>query len=419
MASSLLTLFLFLVPLVAALPPYVVNNAGINPNIPIVNAGAKDLIPNRYIVVYNSTFGDDAIDAKQAMFSAAVKKRNLGKRGLEGNPLSTEIHTFKMNKWRAMALDADDSMIMDISSADEVAYIEADHWVTTSQTIMQTNAPPGLNRLSHAEAGAPGYVFDESAGAGITAYVVDTGIRVTHTEFEGRAIFAANFVNNVDTDEHGHGSHVAGTIAGATFGVAKKANIMAVKVLDDKGMGMNSGILKGLQFVINDVKKRGIQGKAVMNMSLGGSVSEAMNRAVQAISNAGIVPVVAAGNENRDTATTSPGSAPSAITVGAIDNNDARARFSNFGARVDIFAPGVNILSVGIRSDIDTKTLSGTSMASPHVAGVAAYLMALMGITEPAQVDALIKNLASKTGAACTNNVPGTTSLIANNGNLR
>ncbi|KND90970.1 Alkaline protease 1 [Tolypocladium ophioglossoides CBS 100239] len=418
MASSLFAFFLFLVPLVAALPPYVVNPAGRNSSIPIVNAHAKDIIPNRYIVVYNSTFDDDAIDAKQAMFSAAVKKRNLGKRGFKGNPLSTEIHTFKMSKWRAMALDADDSMIMDISSADEVAYIEADHWVTTSAAIMQTNAPPGLNRLSHTAAGTPGYVFDESAGTGITAYVVDTGVRVTHTEFEGRATFAANFVNNVDTDEQGHGSHVAGTIAGATFGVAKKANIMAVKVLDAQGRGQNSNILNGMQFVIDDVKKRGIQGKAVMNMSLGGSFSQAMNRAIQAVSSAGIVPVVAAGNENQDTANTSPGSAPSAITVGAIDaSNDARASFSNFGQAVSIFAPGVGILSVGIGSDTDTKTLSGTSMATPHVAGMAAYLMALTGVTDPAQVDGLIKNLASKTGAVVTNNVQGTTSLIANNGN--
>lgn len=298
MASSLLAFFLFLVPLVAALPPYVVDRGISNPNIPIVNAGAKDLIPNRYIVVYNSSFGEEAINAKQAIFSAAIKKRNLGKRSLVGKPLSTEIHSFNMSEWRAMALDADDSMIMDISSADEVAYIEADHWVTISETIMQTNAPPGLNRLSHARAGTQGYVFDDSAGAGITAYVVDTGVRVTHADFEGRATFAANFVNNVNTDEQGHGSHVAGTIAGATFGVAKRANIMAVKVLDAQGRGQNSDILNGMQFCINDVQQRGIQGKAVMNMSLGGSFSQAMNRAIQAVRNAGIVPVVAAGNEN-------------------------------------------------------------------------------------------------------------------------
>ncbi|PNY28538.1 Alkaline protease 1 [Tolypocladium capitatum] len=418
MASSLVTLFFFLAPLVAALPSHVVRRA--DGNIPIVNAGAEDLINNRYIVVYNSTFGDAAIDAKQALFTAAVNKRNLGKRGLDGNPLSTNVQTFKMSQWRAMALDADDATILDISSAEEVAYIEADHWVTTSATVVQTNAPPGLNRLSHGKAGAQGYVFDDSAGAGITAYVVDTGVRVTHSEFEGRATFAANFVNNVNTDEQGHGSHVAGTIAGATFGVAKKANISAVKVLDAKGRGQNSNIISGIQFVIDDAKKRGIQGKAVMNLSLGGSFSKALNSAIQAASDGGVVPVVAAGNENQDAGNTSPASAPGAITVGAIDAaSDARAGFSNFGSSVDIFAPGVNILSVGIASDTDTKTLSGTSMASPHVAGLTAYLMTLTNTTDPGQVAGLIKSLASKTGATVKNNVLDTSGLIANNGDVQ
>lgn len=195
--SSLLSLFLLVAPLIVALPNPATGAPNTFNNLPIVNAGASDLIANRYIVVYNNTFDDDAIDAKQAMFSMAIKKRNLNKRSLDGRTLSTEIQEFRMNTWRAMALDAEDSMIMDINSADEVAYVEADHWVQASATIAQTNAPPGLQRLSEAKPGAQSYVFDDSAGAGITAYVVDTGVRVTHTEFEGRATFAANFVNNV------------------------------------------------------------------------------------------------------------------------------------------------------------------------------------------------------------------------------
>ena len=166
-----------------------------------------------------------------------------------------------------------------------------------------------------------------------------------------------------DTDENGHGSHVSGTIGGATFGVSKNVDLVAVKVLDANGGGSNSGVLNGMQFVIDDVQKNGRSGKAVMNMSLGGSFSQAINRAIEALRNAGVVPVVAAGNENQDTANTSPGSAPNAITVGAIDaTNDQRASFSNFGQLVDIYAPGVNVLSVGIKSDTDTATLSGTSM---------------------------------------------------------
>ncbi|KAK2590218.1 hypothetical protein QQS21_012106 [Conoideocrella luteorostrata] len=411
--NMLLGLVLLVAQLTAAAPQALAPKL----NLPIVNAGAPDIIPNRYIVVYNSSFSNSAIDAKMSSFSAAIKKRNLNKRSLEGRQFSTEITPFKMNKWRAMALDADDSMIMDINSAEEVEYVEADHWVKTQATIAQTNAPLGLQRLSESQPGQQSYLFDESAGEGIMVYVVDTGVRTSHVEFQGRATFGKSFVEGAQTDDNGHGSHVAGTIAGATFGVAKKASITAVKVLNAEGSGQNSGILGGLQFVMNDVKQKNLTGRAVMNMSLGGSKSQAMNRAIEAIFKSGIVPVVAAGNENQDSANVSPASSPNAITVGAIDaKNDQRAKFSNFGEAVDIFAPGVNVLSVGIKSDTDTKTLSGTSMASPHIAGLAAYLMRLQNVQDPAQVGELMKNLGSQTGAKVTNNVQGTTPVIANNG---
>jgi len=170
--------------------------------------------------------------------------------------------------------------------------------------------------------------------------------------------------------------------------------------------------------VVSNATARGLRGKAVMNMSLGGSFSGALNSAINAIANAGVVPVVAAGNENQDTKNTSPGSAERAITVGAIDQTtDQRASFSNFGSGVDIFAPGVNVLSVGIESNTATDILSGTSMASPHVAGLAAYLMALEGITDVAAVSDRIKALARTTGAEVGGNRGDTTDLIANNGN--
>lgn len=384
----------------------------------VSNPDASNIISNRYIVVYNDTFDDDAITLKESSWISAIKKRNLGKRSSTGHLLSTEVHTFKMNNWRAMTLDADDDMVQELFDSAEVAYIEADTKVNLTTAIAQINATPGLDRLSHSEPNTDTYIFDDSAGENITAYVVDTGIKITHTEFEGRATFGANFVNSVDDDENGHGSHVAGTIGGATFGVAKKVNLVAVKVLDADGGGSNSGVLKGMQFVIDDAEEKGITGKAVMNMSLGGTFSTAINRAVQALFNAGIVPVVAAGNEDQDTANTSPGSAPNAITVGAIDGTtDERASFSNFGSGVDIYAPGVNVKSVGIDSNTATAILSGTSMASPHVAGLAAYLMAFQDVTSPQKVVDLIKSLATQTGASVKNNVADTTSLIANNGN--
>ncbi|AEO67819.1 f17b500c-8a2b-4760-810e-858ff5256412 [Thermothielavioides terrestris] len=389
--------------------------------VPISNPEAKNAIPHKYIVVYNSTFSDAEIQAHQDSIIKTISKRNVGKRSpLTGKVLSPHVSTFSMGTWRAMALEADDLMMNEIFAAKEVDYIEQDAYVSIAAQQVQSQATSGLARISHAKPGATTYVFDSSAGQGMTAYVVDTGILVTHSEFEGRATFAANFVgDNQDTDLNGHGSHVAGTIGGKTFGVAKKVNLVAVKVLDANGSGTNSGVIAGMQFVAQNATGSGLSGKAVMNMSVGGSFSRAVNSAINQVAAAGVVPVVAAGNENQNAANTSPASATAAITVGAIDQtDDTRASFSNFGRVVDVFAPGVNVLSVGIRSNTDTQVLSGTSMATPHVAGLAAYLMALEGITGGAQaVSDRIKQLAQATGATVGNDVRGTTTLIANNGN--
>lgn len=277
--------------------------------------------------------------------------------------------------------------------------------------------PAGLGRISHAATRSTDYVFDSTAGAGIVAYVVDTGILLSHQEFEGRAIWGANFANTVDTDENGHGSHVSGTIGGITFGVAKSVSLVAVKVLDADGAGTNSDTIAGLQFVANNVTARGLAGKAVVNMSLGGPQSTALNSAIAGLTKSGVTVVVAAGNENQNAANDSPASAPSAITVGAIGSGDVKASFSNFGAGVDIFAPGVNVVSVGIANDSASATLSGTSMASPHVAGIAAYLMALEGLTSASDIAARMKQIASGTGASVKGVSAGTSTLIANNGN--
>ncbi|KAG5994775.1 hypothetical protein E4U52_000771 [Claviceps spartinae] len=401
-----------------------------NPILPIAYVSAATIIPNRYIVVYNNTFSSNAIQAKMALLSTIIKKRNLNKRSLDGRQLSTETMSFRMNKWHAMALDADDGLIEDINRANEVAYVEADQWMHTSGTVSQANAPLGLQRLSQKVQPGKGkgsYRFDESAGEGIMVYVVDTGVRISHEEFQGRASYGANFVdagpdgqlNSNASDDNGHGSHVAGTIASTTYGVAKRASITAIKVLNSKGEGPNSGILAGLQFVLQDVARKNLTGRAVMNLSLGGGFSQAMNHALQSVVKAGIVCVAAAGNDDKDATNMSPASAPNAITVGAINaKTDAKASFSNFGASVDIYAPGVNVLSVGHLSDNDTRILSGTSMASPHIAGLAAYLMRLRNIKDATQVSDLIKRLGSQTGARVRGNREGTTSVIAYNGAL-
>ncbi|KAI1341174.1 subtilase [Xylariaceae sp. FL0016] len=386
----------------------------------VSNPDATNVVPNSYIVVYSNNSTSDEIDAQEASIKTAVKKRNLNKRGTAGQLLSTRVRSFSMaSGWRATALEGDDDMMAELNAMDMVSYVEANQYVNASALEAQSNATPGLARLSSAAAGASTYTFDDSAGEGITAYVVDTGILTTHSEFQGRATIGFNAIEGAeDTDDNGHGSHVSGTIGGATFGVAKKVTLVGVKVLDASGGGTNSDVLDGLNFVESDVTANNLKGKAVMNMSLGGGQSTAINNAIQGLVDAGVVPVVAAGNEAQDAANTSPASSPNAITVGAIDaTTDRRASFSNFGSVVDIYGPGVDVLSVGITSDTATDTLSGTSMASPHIAGLAAYLMALEGLTTAADVSDRMKELATATGATVLRNAQDTTDLIANNGN--
>ncbi|RKF78847.1 Subtilisin-like protease 2 [Golovinomyces cichoracearum] len=377
-------------------------------------------IPSRYIVVYDKNATDDAVDLHQASVLKEVKKRSLTKRNSDGKPLSPMVHSMNLKGWRAICLEAEDSMIISIGGAAEVAYIEADVKMSIQDTIVQENAPVGLSRLSH-ESTSPDldYRFDSDAdGEGVVVYVLDTGVRITHEDLGNRGETAANFVDDVETDQNGHGSHVAGIIAGEKYGVAKKASIVAVKVLDEKGQGSNAMVLQGIQYVAADVMKRGIAGKAVVNVSIGGPKSEALNAAIEAITKDGVVVVVAAGNSNKDAKTFSPASAPSAITVGAIDaRNDTRARFSNFGDKVDIFAPGVKVESIGIKNDHDTKVMSGTSMASPHVAGLAACLIsAEPELDEPYKVINRILSLARSTNSDVIQPNDGTVELIAYNG---
>ncbi|KAG8411168.1 hypothetical protein J3459_016564 [Metarhizium acridum] len=400
-------------------------NASPTPAKSNVNANSK-IVPNSYIAVYKNTTSEKAVKAMTASVSAQLKKRNLNKRGPGGEPLSTDVRAIKMNTWHAMTFQAEESMALEIGDADEVDYVEPDQWMSTSELVVQQNAPPGLQRLSEAapvgqqqQKGA--YVFDSSAGNTTTAYVVDSGCLTTHQDFEGRATTIANLVRGEKaTDANGHGTHVACTIGGKNFGVAKKATVKCVKVMNANGQGQNADIIAGLQSVVNDVQKNNLQGKAVVNLSLGGGKSQALDAAMNNVFKAGIVPVVAAGNENQDAANTSPASARNAITVGAVDaNTDQKASFSNFGRDVDINAPGVKVQSCGINSNTDVSVKSGTSMASPHVAGLAAYLMTLENIDSPANVTARLKQLSGNTQAQVGNGKSGTTPLIANNGNQK
>ncbi|KAJ1963026.1 proteinase B [Dipsacomyces acuminosporus] len=273
-----------------------------------------------------------------------------------------------------------------IRSSGDVAYVEKDSVVYASET--QTNAPWGLARISHRQPLGFGtfnkYVHDPKAGDGITVYVVDTGINIEHVDFEGRAKWGKTIpLNDVDADGNGHGTHVAGSIAGKRYGVAKGAHVVAVKVLGSNGSGSMSDVVRGVEFTVSEHRKEAAEFKkagkthkgSVANMSLGGGLSRALNLAVDAAVRAGVHFAVAAGNDNRDACNYSPASSPNAITVGATTITDERAWFSNYGKCVDVFAPGKDILSTWIGSRYQTNTISGTSMASPHVAGLAAYFL--------------------------------------------
>ncbi|KAL5686012.1 hypothetical protein EMGR_003430 [Emarellia grisea] len=235
---------------------------------------------------------------------------------------------------------------------------------------IQPNSPWGISRVStRTKLGAPPYSYtyrDDVAGSGTVAYVIDTGINNKHVEFEGRAQKGPKFVSdNVSNDEdvHGHGTHCAGTIASRAYGVAKKANVVGVKVFGDRtGTAQTSDIIKALEWVISDISAKGMGGRAVVNLSLGGPPSDALDAAVASTVHKGDIQE-------------SPAREPLAITVGATDIKDQLAKFSSYGKFVDILAPGVDILSCWTGGPTSTKTISGTSMATPHVGGVACCLL--------------------------------------------
>jgi len=245
----------------------------------------------------------------------------------------------------------------------------------------------GLDRTDQRSLPLDGQIARAGSGVGVNVYVIDTGVYVSSTEFAGRVIpgYTAVSDGRGTTDCHGHGSHVAGTIAGSTFGFANEATIVPVRVLDCAGSGSTSGVIAGINWMIN----HHVAGQpAVANLSLGGAYDYATNDAIERAVADGITVVVAAGNESTDSCTKSPASAPNAITVGATASDDSRAFYSNFGACIDIFAPGSSIISAGISSTTATAQMSGTSMASPHVAGVAAIILGNAKNLSPAQVDA-------------------------------
>ena len=297
---------------------------------------------------------------------------------------------------KGMSLELSDAAAAALRLEPGVISVEQDQQMSIN--TIQTGATWGIDRIDQRTLPLSGTYVYNADGTGVTVYIIDTGINFTHTEYNGRAFTGIDEVTSggTATDCNGHGSHVSGTVGGTTYGVAKRVKLVAVRVLDCSGSGSTSGVIAGIDWVTGQ-KNANPSIPSAANMSLGGGFSSTLNQAVTNSVAAGVVYAIAAGNSTADACTFSPASAPNAITVGATDINDGFASFSNFGSCVDINAPGVNITSAWIGSTTATNTISGTSMATPHVAGTVALYLQVNPTATAAQVDAALKANASTT----------------------
>ncbi|KND91060.1 Alkaline proteinase [Tolypocladium ophioglossoides CBS 100239] len=378
-------------------------------------------IEGKYIITLKSGLQTRDLD-NHLEWVNGVHKRGLNAQQFKG----VEVTYGGEYDFNGYAGHFDKATIAEIRKNPDVAAVEEDQiWdlafiqdetITLEKKALTTQrgAPWGLGTISHRTSGSTDYIHDTNAGLNTFAYVVDTGVRLTHQEFEGRAVFGYTAFPGDTADTFGHDTHVAGTIGGKTYGVAKKAQIVAVKVFQGSSSA-TSIILQGFNWAANDIVAKGRANNSAINMSLGGSKSEAFNSAVNAASSKGVLSIVAAGNEAQDAANVSPASAATAVAVGALDSSWSIASYSNFGTTLKIFAPGSNVLSAWYRSDTDTNTISGTSMATPHTVGLALNAISVHGVTGVAGITNFLKSTATKdkvTGA-----IKGSPNAIGNNNN--
>jgi len=346
---------------------------------------ASDRIPDHYIVILD----EDAPGPDGDFGRASARAQEVIARTPAGQ--ITQVYAYALVGFAARMTEEE---ALALSQDPDVRLVEEDSTMYASAT--QTNAPWGLDRTDQRSLPLSGTYSYTSTGSGVNAYIIDTGIRRTHTQFGGRAFAGFDALGGSTSDCNGHGTHVAGTVGGSTYGIAKSVRLYAVRVLNCSGSGTTSGVIAGVDWVTrNHVKP------AVANMSLGGGASSSLDTAVRNSIAAGVTYAVAAGNSNVNASNSSPARVGEAITVGSTTRTDARSSFSNYGSIVDIFAPGSSITSAWHTGDTAINTISGTSMATPHVAGVAARYLQNNRTASPATVRNAI------VGAATTGRISG------------
>ncbi len=361
-------------------------------------ANVGEIIPNQYIVVYKDEYVKKMmLSLAGGNLSALSSEMTAGFRAQAVNRMTADaVSNFGMSVTKTyghalggFAAKMDDETLASFIKDPGVEFVEQDQVMTA--IAIQNNATWGLDRIDESDLPLDSFYEYNFDGTGVDAYVIDTGIRASHSQFGGRV--SSGFTSISDgggsNDCNGHGTHVAGTVGAQTYGVAKNVNLIPVRVLGCNGSGSNSGVIDGVNYVAQVAS-----GPSVANMSLGGGNSSALDAAVENAIDQGITFVVAAGNSNANACSGSPNRVGPALTVGSTTSSDTRSSFSNFGSCVDLFAPGSSITSAWYTSNSATNTISGTSMAAPHVAGVAALYLDQSPSATPSQVEVAIESAA-------------------------